>query len=207
MMTDFPIFNNERDIEIPILIQWLERNDCQMGSVLDVGCAFSQYASEAKPRAGEYHGLDLIEDKTVTQYLDRFIHGNILFADVPMYDWIFSISTIEHIGVEYEATPLYREFQIEAVHKIARLAKRGFLLTFPYGEDDLFKGRYYNQNKKLLEEYMEGMKGYKIHNAFISTDNPQDPAGWREIPQSLADKATNNFDGRVYTIAVMEAYR
>ena len=172
-----------------------------------MGCAFSQYASEAKPRIGEYHGIDLTDDPKVTPYLDKFTKGNFLFEPLPFYDWIFSISTIEHIGVEYEATPLYREMQIEAVHKIARLAKRGFLLTFPYGEDDLFKGFYYNQNRKLIDEYKKEMEGAKITASFVSSPNPDDPDSWREIPQAAADKSTNGFNGRVYTICVIEGYK
>jgi len=204
---NLPIFKNERDVEIPLLLNWLDRNDARYASVLDVGCALSAYLPEVRKLVGYIHGIDIQYDKKIVPYLDEYIVEDFLYADLGYYDYVFSISTIEHVGVEYLPTKLYRELQLEFFSKIVELSKRGFFLTFPYGENDLFAGKYYNGNRRVLDNYLKIARGCKIYKKFISTPDQKDPWGWREIPQELADKATNELSGGVRTICVLEGYK
>jgi len=206
-MYNLPFFHNERDVEIPLLLQWLDRNDARYASVLDVGCSQSAYLPEVRKLVGCLHGIDLLEDEKVRSYLDEFMVENFLYADLPYYDLVYSISTIEHVGVEYLPSKLYRNLQLDFFSKLLETAKYGVFLTFPYGEDDLFSGFYYNGNRKLLDDYLKIAKGFKVGLKFISTPDPKNPEGWREIPQELADKATNELSGGVNTICVLEVYK
>ena len=206
-MYNLPIFKNERDVEIPLLLNWLDRNDARYASVLDVGCALSAYLPEVRKLAVVLHGIDIQYDRQVVPFLDEYIVENFLYADLPRYDFVFSISTIEHVGVEYLPSKLYRELQLEFFAKMVELSKRGFFLTFPYGENDLFSGFYYNGNRQLLDDYLKLARGCKIYKKFISTPDQSDPEGWREIPQDLADKATNELSGGVRSICVIEGYK
>ena len=206
-MYNLPVFYNERDVEIPALLKWLDQNDCRYSSVLDVGCALSAYLPEVRKLVGYLHGIDIQYDLKAVPFLDEYIVEDFLYADLPYYDFVYSISTIEHIGVEYLHSKLYREMQIEFFTKIVELAKRSFFVSFPYGEDDLFGGFYYNGNRRLLDDYLKAAKGCKITKRFISTPNQNDPEGWREIPQELADKATNELSGGVRSICILEGYK
>lgn len=206
-MYNLPVFRNERDVEIPLLLDWLTLYTCPGQSVLDVGCAQSFYLAEVRKLPINLTGIDLLFQKDLVPYLDEYIVGNFLFEWLWSFDWVYSISTIEHIGVEYQPTKLYRELQVEAFAKMLELTKRGIFITFPYGEDALFAGYYYNGNKRLLDDYLDMARGCKINKQFISTPDPKNTKLWREIPQNLADKATNELSGGVNTICVLEVYK
>jgi len=206
-MFDLPVQGNERDVEIPLLINFLTKNDVKYCSALDVGCAQSFYLPFIRNLVGHLSGVDLLFQKELAQYLDEYIVGNFLFEDLSMVDWVFSVSTIEHIGIEYLPSKLYRELQLEAFAKMLNLARFGLFITFPYGEDILFDGHYYSGNRCLLDDYLKIARGCKIKKIFLSTPDPKDPMSWREIPQDLADKATNFLSGCVQTICVLEVYK
>lgn len=206
-MYNLPVFHNERDIEIPLLFEFVRKMDGQYLSVLDVGCSFAAYTKELKGMVGELHGVDLLRQENIVQDLDFFYQEDFLTADLPMCDLVVSVSTIEHVGVEYLPSPLYKELQITTFAKMLSLAKVGLFLTFPYGEDILMSGFYYNGHRSLLEIYEDLARGLKIKKSFYSTLDPKDPAGWREIPQDLADKSTGCLAKGVDTICVLEVYK
>ncbi len=206
-MFNLIIHHNERDIEIPLLIEFLKKNDCFLVSVLDVGYRQNFYAPYVRDLVGCFLGIDIIPDLSLLPFYDELIHENFLFADLLKVDWVISVSTIEHIGVEYLPTKLYRELQLDAFAKMLGTAQRGLFITFPYGEDVFFAGHYYNGNRRLLDDYLKLAKGCKIKKIFLSTPDPKDPESWREISQELADKATQEMGNRVNTICVLEVYK
>ena len=65
---------NERDIEIPALIEFLKERIEKIDSLLDVGCHFSQYAGKIRkllPRNDKtYHGCDIILDENIEAIVD-----------------------------------------------------------------------------------------------------------------------------------------
>jgi hypothetical protein len=206
-MYSLPYFHNERDVEIPLLVEWLEKNDCQLGSVLDVGYRQNHYAPFAQISSGYLMGIDLIPDPSLYQFYDELVHEDFLYADLPKVDWVFSISTIEHIGVEYSPTLLYRDLQLFSLEKMVKLANMGVFLTLPYGEGILFSGKYLQWGHRELEEAKAILKGTKYQTKFYSTPDPKEPGGWREVRKDLADKSTGDLSKGVDTIAVLEVYK
>jgi SAM-dependent methyltransferase len=203
-MFDYPIFGNERDVEIPLLFHFLSVYNEKLGSVLDVGCAFAKYHAKLRQYCGVLHGIDLLEDKEVEKNLDRYFKDDFLYADLPQYDFVISLSVIEHVGVEYTPTDLYREFQEIFFEKLIRTARRGVFLTFPYGEDILFSGKYHQHGRKQLNRYLPFCYRYKTEMRFFNNPNPKNPDGWREVSIKEADKSTGDLSRGVDTICELE---
>lgn len=206
-MFDLPIFHNERDVELPLLRQFLRKNGAFLSSVLDIGPWEQGSTKICVEEAGYVDAIDPVRWPEVEKMVGIYYQENFLLADLPYYDFVVCVSTLEHIGVTPLPTKLYRECQIEAFAKILEIIKRGAFITFPYGEDDFFAGQYYNGNRKLLDDYLKLARNFKVYKKFISTPDHTDPESWREIPQDLADKATNELSGGVNTICVLEVYK
>lgn len=203
-MAERPFFQNERDIEIPLLIDFVSRHTGYTSNLLDVGVNHATYLPELRKRIGVLHGIDLTVPHPIMPLLDKFFQGDINIIELPRYDLVISISTVEHIGVEYYQTANYRELQIEAVRKMALLAKRAAFVTMPYGEPILNCGHYYQWNARVLEETRREIRPLKMKTTFWSTPDRIKQGSWREVPQTLADKATNELSGGVNTICVIE---
>jgi hypothetical protein len=197
-------YHNERDVEIPLLKNFLTKYDGNYSSVLEVGCAFAGYTPDVRLLIGEYHGIDIIYDSAVSASLDKYIISDFLYEELPAYDLIFSVSVLEHIGVEYTPTKLHRELQMFAIEKMIRLARMAVFLTFPYGEAILFAGKFRNFCRKDLVEIKRINHNQDYKKIFISTPDPADPMSWREIPQELADKSTQGNGDQVNTVCVLE---
>ena len=206
-MDNFPFQQTERDIEIPLLLDFVKRNNNEYHNLLDVGCMQSLYLPLIREYFGAIHGIDLLSDQGNMKYLDKFYLEDFVYAELPTFDVVISVSAIEHIGVEYLPTKLYREYQMVAVQKIIELTKKALFITFPYGEDIFVEGHYYQHNKKSLEEIKKMLQGMDYKIAFWSTPDRTKKGSWREIPQSLADQATNELSGGVNTICVIEGYK
>ncbi len=206
-MDEIGFQQNERDIEIPLLFACLRGQIGLSNKLLDVGCMQSLYLPVIRKMIGVIHGIDLLSDYENMKYLDKFFKEDFLTAELPSYDLIISVSAIEHIGVEYLPTPLYREYQMLTIQKIINLSKRALFLTFPYGEDIFVEGHYYQHNKKSLNEIKEMLKETEFEITFWSTSDRRKENNWHEIPQDLADKATNELSGGGNTICVIEAYK
>lgn len=201
------IFQNERDIEIPEMLEFIDKNDGRYGSVLDVGCAYGQYTHELGLMCGSLDGVDILPDEKVRPYLDNFFHEDFLLVDLPKYDFVVSLSVIEHVGLEYLPSKLYKELQLEFFAKIVRLAQRGFWVSFPYGEGILYSGYFLNQNRAMLGGYEYLARGFKIKKQFYSTSDRRNPALWAEVGQEVADKAINDKAEGVSTICILSGIK
>ncbi len=204
-MYNLPTFGNERDIEIPMMCQFLQKLDGDKKSVLDVGAAQAFYYDTIKPFVGPMHGVDLLPKPEGYPEGWHYQQGDFLYDEVPAADLVTCISVIEHVGVEYVPNPLYQELQVEFMKNLAEHARVAAFVTLPYGEGILIAGQYYLCGRKQMDLYLNVLKDYYVNLKFYNNPNPRDPAGWRECTQDLADKSTGAISGHgVDTIAVMQ---
>ncbi len=108
---------NERAIELAIAFHWLHGRS---GRGLEVGNVLGHYGGTG------HRVVDLHEKAKGVENMDVLtIEGE--------YDWIVSISTVEHVG--HDATPRDSARAIEAVHYLASLLKPhgSMLVTVPGG--------------------------------------------------------------------------
>lgn len=114
---------NERAVEIPILMHWLAQNS--MGRGLEIGNVLEHYFPDLVPR----RIVDAYEKAEGVENLDVFdIRGE--------YDFIFAISTIEHVRWD---PPEERDLDGAAhavTHLYQCLAPGGkMLITIPFGSN------------------------------------------------------------------------
>ena len=116
-------FENERAIEIPILKYYIKKHET--GRILEVGNVTQFY-------------FDFFHD-IVDQYeiYKGVINEDIIkFAPKQKYDFVFSISTIEHVGWDYGKKDPKKI--IAAVKKLKSITKKGgeIVITIPLGFSD-----------------------------------------------------------------------
>ncbi len=113
---------NERAVELPIVKRELDR--CG-GSILEVGNVFHKHGSKSPP---EWPVVDLYE-KPYAHVINEDITK---FETAERYDLVVSVSTLEHVGFDYEeeADPTKG---LRAVKKIRPLLKTGGRLIVTSG--------------------------------------------------------------------------
>lgn len=114
---------NERAVEIPILMHWLAQNS--MGRGLEVGNVLEHYFPDLVPR----RIVDAYEEAEGVENMD-------VFSIIGEYDFIFAISTLEHVRWD---PPEERDINGAAAaidHLIGRLRRGGkMLITVPFGSN------------------------------------------------------------------------
>lgn len=207
-MYNLPTFGNERDLEIPLLCQFLQKLDGAQKSVLDVGAAQAAYYDAIAPYVGPWHGIDLLPRPEGIPAGWHYQKGDFLYDETPMADLVYSVSTVEHVGVEYVPNPLYLELQVEFIRSIVNHAREAAFITLPYGEGILVAGRYYLCGRSQMDLYLDVLRDEYVNLKFFYNPNPRDPAGWREVSQKEADRSTGDLSGHgTDTIAVMQVAR
>ena len=112
-------WKNERSIEIPVALYELEKYKGKR--ILEVGNVLQHYVKV------DHEVLDKYEPG------DNIIHEDILNCNHSNYDFIISISTIEHIGIDDK--PINPARSIVALKKIQSMLKDGgkIFISFPVG--------------------------------------------------------------------------
>jgi SAM-dependent methyltransferase len=109
--------SNERAVELPIAQRWLAR---QSGVGLEVGNVMSHYFP--------------VEHEIVDKYEQaRGVRNADVFTLTGKYDWVLSISTLEHVG--WDETPVDVSAAAKSIeHLVGCLAPKGrMLVTIPVG--------------------------------------------------------------------------
>lgn len=114
---------NERAVEIPILMHWLAQNS--MGRGLEVGNVLEHYFPDLVPR----RVVDAYEEAEGVENLDVFdIKGE--------YDFIFAISTLEHVRWDPPEERDIHGAMLAVTHLYRCLARGGkMLITVPFGSN------------------------------------------------------------------------
>src|SRR3989338_26764 len=94
---------NDRDIEIPALLDFMSRHREKFASLLDVGARYSHlyYAPLVRQQFPNvfYDGVDICPDPDTAKLLNTYHVGNVTEPFLGPYDLVTCISTIEHCGL------------------------------------------------------------------------------------------------------------
>jgi len=201
------IFGNEKDPELAQLQGFLLSNHQQTDTILDIGPWCEGSTKVCSLHTKQLETIDLKHRTALEKMVRKQWVEDYLFADLPEYDFVVCVSTLEHIGV----TPLKmldpREMQLFAVQKILDQAKKGVFLTFPYGQPVLYKQNYFNIDRTMVAEMENMAKGFDVTKKFLTTKTPKLPDSWREVSQKQADRAENKLKEGTLTIAIISMLR
>lgn len=180
-------FNNERDIEIPAIIDFIKSHP--LLTLLDVGAHWSHafYASQVRMLVDNYDAIDILPDPQTKAMVDKYIQGNVLDYNGGKYDLVTCISTIEHAGITTYKIDNYEDEQLRIFKKILDLSKKYILITFPFGQKALHEGQFANITKENLAKFLEGVNGL-IKKKFYFSEFAPEGEPWIEVNEELASK-------------------
>jgi len=184
---DYPVkYKNERDVEIPELLKFIDAHS-DIKSSLDVGCADAKYSKDVWERIKDNYGVDMRRDPDVLPYLKVFARGDFVTLDPPRCDLVFSISAIEHywVGVDKEDNPFAKQ-RLMAV-KMAQLAKKYVFITFPYGVAADTGTNFVIYSKDTLPWFLEKLKDFKLSMRFYYSDNLQAGSPYEDVGEAVAN--------------------
>lgn len=180
---EFPIvLKTDRDCETPLVTEFIGAR--KPGSLLDIGAHYSahHYGPALRDHVQRYDGIDIqpADDKTYS-LLDHFYVGNAnTFAfELPQYDAVICVSTIEHAGVStYKGD--YVQERMRLFSKCLSLAKKHLWISFPIGQEHICQGEL----AIITDEHLNAWEGmidrYKVKKRFIYSQGPQAGHPWRE---------------------------
>lgn len=129
---------NERDVEIPAVLQSIRSASPHIHSLLDVGAHYSvaHYAEEIRAilSSRRYDGVDLLDCADTRKILDNYYLGNVCDVELPCYDSVICISAIEHAGMSTYHKPDASQERDRVFDRILELAQHHIFLTFPFGQ-------------------------------------------------------------------------
>lgn len=196
-------YYNNRDIEIPIVLQFLNDFGYGIYTLLDVG-AHDSHASYA-PMVAEfmkdrpaYHAIDILPDPITSQMVDQWFGGNFIEFDHEPYDCVISISAIEHAGITTykDASPFAQRLKI--IDNIFALSKKFVFITFPFGLPALSHEQYENITDDELQLFEKAAQVYDfvpLFKEFFFNPFPQEKRKW--ISVTRAECAAVPYDPRI----------
>ncbi len=167
---------NERSIELPGLLKFIQKHSANIGSLLDVGCALNEYSGDVsqllKPSA-VYDGCDLEYDPNVAHNMRKYYVCDLLELDTPAYDCVISISVLEHVGVKLYNTvyPLLAQYRL--FKKAYDMAVQFVFFSFPFGCKGEYENEYSNITDEQLGMFLDITDGRAECRFFYSNNPPQ----------------------------------
>ena len=124
---------NERIIETPFIFSSIE-SDNNPKKILDFGCTRSWISLSLASLGHNVYGID-IRDFPFQHPNFIFKKGNILDFEIRNFDYIISLSTLEHVGLGAYGEEYDHQAFFKVIHKINWLLKPDgrFILTLPVG--------------------------------------------------------------------------
>ena len=199
-------YKNERDVEIPCLIDFIKAHE-DIEKALDVGYARSEYGHEVAGLIEFFDGIDLRRDKKALLYLDDYFLGDFLEVALDPYDFVFSISTIEHYGVKQKPHNCPECQQKKMVKRMAFLARKYIFLSFPYGQLDFIEGDHVVYAFGSLGELCKSLKEFDLKIRFFFNPDPRSDYKWFECTQIMADGVRHDPKLGVRCICIIEGVR
>jgi len=184
---------NERDLEIPALLNAVKNRLDNIKHLLDVGAHYSHahYARPLKQILDDrtYTGVDILADDITSQIVDKYYVGNISDLDIQKHDFVSFISCIEHCGLSTYKVNDFRAEQYHIFRRIFSLANKYVLMTFPFGQDHIYPGEYANITTEMLTNFtsIANQQGFHTieeefyYNVFAPGGHP-----YIQIPRDLA---------------------
>lgn len=184
---DFPVrYCNERDVEILLLLNFVDAHSTDIESALDIGCCGSVYALRISQLVPVYDGIDFAIDQAIVPLLDHYFQGDVLTVALEPYDLVSAVSVIEHYGVKQEPSIDFRSKQQELVARAGRLAKKYIFLSFPYGLPGMHENEFANIDEEQLKRFERILEDFRLTETFYFNDNPTLGSHWAEIVQAVA---------------------
>lgn len=198
-------YESERDIEIPRLIDFLDRHSGKIETILDVGCSGSKYLNELNKYAKVVDGVDVHFRADTAELLNNYFVGNAIDYPLGKYDLVLCISTLEHAGVSPYKVDDYEKEQFNLFRKIVDISIKFLFVTFPYGMPALPVDNLANISKKRLDVFLALLGDAQCQLRFYFNENVYDDQGWKEIDQDIADKVPYLPEKGVRCICILEA--
>lgn len=181
---EFPVvLKTDRDCESPLVTEFIQAR-CPMGSLLDIGAHYSAhtYGKKLQLNIDRYDGIDIqpADDETYA-LLDHFYVGNAntFGFDLPQYDAVICVSTIEHSGVStYKGD--YVQERMRLFDKCLSMAKKHLWISFPVGQEHVCPGELAIITDEHLNVWEMLIDRYKVKQRFIYSQGPQAGHPWRE---------------------------
>lgn len=181
---EFPVVNRtDRDCESPLLLEYIKSNAESMGSLLDIGAHHSasstHYAHKIRPLVKKYDGVDIVDDPEAKKVLDHFYVGNANTLDLPQYDMVICVSTIEHAGLStYKGD--YVSERMQLFMRCLELTKKYMWISFPVGQEYIFPNELAPITDKQLKRWETLTSNFKVKERFFYTQGAQAGFPWRE---------------------------
>ena len=191
-------YGNERDVEVPALVDFVERHVDAAKSILDVGAAGSHatYAPRIVERLPAYYAaIDKVADPDTAAIVDDWTCGDMLAgtvtAEVGPFDAVTCISVIEHVGVKPWRSDTWKEERLLFFHALLQASRHAVLLTAPYGHGGVVN-EYQCVSPEELATWsaIASVVGFSGRPRFYRGESPQGPT-WSEVTwQEASARAT-----------------
>lgn len=162
---------NERDVEIPYVLDRVSEYQDQITSLLDMGShyAWFTYGEQLRQITGKARldGVDILEDPKTAQIYDHYYVGDIqdkTIKRLQQYDCVISISSLEHSGISTYKKPDWKAEQRAVFKKMYETAKKYLFVTFPFGMPALDPGQFGMIDQDQFWEFA------KLTKEFIMSD-------------------------------------
>jgi hypothetical protein len=172
----------DRDLELPVLYEFLERKKDEIQSVIDVGAHHSEgyYAKTLRKYVTFYDALDPTYDSKVDEIVDRFIEADALEYEFDEYDLVLCLSTIEHVGQYPIKYPDYKEARLTLFKKLLAASGKYLWISFPVGVECVIPGEMALVGSQELDQWLELVKPYHMTPGFFYSNGPQAGYPWRK---------------------------
>jgi hypothetical protein len=189
-------FFNERDVEIPRLLNFVDEHSQNIKTILDVGCYGSQYLKQLKEKGKIVDGIDVHFGETKLgrekEFLRNYFVGNaVTYSPLGKYDLVICLSTLEHAGINGYIVKDFIAEQNSLFKKLIDASKRFIYVTFPYASTpSLQEGQCVNMTRDRLDTFWKAIPptADEIDLGFYFIEAIHVVSGWTEIPQDIADK-------------------
>ncbi|RPJ79462.1 MAG: hypothetical protein EHM20_01330 [Alphaproteobacteria bacterium] len=208
--TEFPIIRKtDRDLEIPVFHEFLERNKGKFESVLDVGAHYSieYYAKDLRNFAKKYWALDPLVDFRLVPLVDWFYKSTIQNYKGEPPDLISCLSVIEHIGSYPEPVMDIEGAQDEAFEKMLKLAKKMMWISFPVGLSGGVPAELMLITKSQLDHWKALCADFHVEIGYYWSDGPQAGEPWRPSSEEVCFAQPYDEKKGTRALCVMEIYK
>lgn len=170
----------DRDLELPVFAEFLERTKQTIGSAIDVGAHHSAgyYAPLLRTYVDFYDALDPNDDPLVHPFVDRFLVADAETHSFDPYDLVLCLSTIEHVGIYPVKAVDYKVKRRKIVEKMIKAAQKYLWISFPVGLPFVDPGQMAIVDGAELDDWLELMRYCQVTAGFFRSQGPQAGFPW-----------------------------
>jgi SAM-dependent methyltransferase len=183
---------NERVVEIPFIFSSIASEN-KAKKILDFGCTRSWLSLSLASLGYSVYGIDL-RDYPFTHPNFVFQRINILDYRERDFDYIISLSTLEHVGLGAYGEPYSQQALVDVIKKVYFLLKESghLLLTLPVGipSEDLFEKSF------APEEILALLTAHGFHLIEEQYFKRQNGTNWQPCTRKKIAAVSNSIEAR-----------